>query len=186
MGSPRHPAARPVCETGWLRSALRKRARLGASRLAFGPSRRQIPAGTTASADPCCIGSGVAVWAVGRICFPRPTCSRSPRIRALTFPLRPPHLRNGPSVVTGFTVSCRLTRTAAPRMRFVFLGAGFGLGLPSHDTSRCRSCLRLGVSTTASPRGLSPPGQRPCRAYAQERPRFARRSAPRVVGRTGS
>jgi hypothetical protein len=35
--------------------------------------------------------------------------------------------------------------------------------------SRRRSCLRLGVSTTSSSRGLSPPIDRPCRAYSRRR-----------------
>jgi hypothetical protein len=51
----------------------------------------------------------------------------------------------------------------------VFLGAGIRLGLPSHPASRRRSCLRLGVSTTSSSRGLSPPSDRPCRAYSRRR-----------------
>jgi len=63
----------------------------------------------------------------------------------------------------------RLTQIAPPCTRFVFLGAGIRLGLPSHPASRRRSCLRLGVSTTSSSRGLSPPSDRPCRAYSRRR-----------------
>src|SRR5437868_12254568 len=70
-------------------------------------------------------------------------------------------------MVTGFAFLSRLTQTAPPSTRFVFLGAGFRLGLPSHPASRRRSCLRLGVSTTSSSRGLSPPIDRPCRAYSK-------------------
>jgi hypothetical protein len=40
--------------------------------------------------------------------------------------------------------------------------------------SRRRSCLRLGVSTTSSSRGLSPPSDRPCRAYSTRRRRRRR------------
>jgi hypothetical protein len=69
-------------------------------------------------------------------------------------------------MVTGFTFLSRLTQIAPPSTRFVFLGAKVRLGLPSHPVSRRRSCLRLGVSTTSSPRGLSPPIDRPCRAYS--------------------
>ena len=68
---------------------------------------------------------------------------------------------------TGFTFLSRLTQIAPPSTRFVFLGAGICLGLPSHPASRRRSCLRLGVSTTSSSRGLSPPSDRPCRAYSR-------------------
>jgi hypothetical protein len=63
----------------------------------------------------------------------------------------------------------RLTQIAPPPTRFVFLGAGIRLGLPSHPASRRRSCLRLGVSITSSSRGLSPPSGRPCRAYSRRR-----------------
>src|SRR5712691_5576677 len=68
--------------------------------------------------------------------------------------------------MTGFTFLSRLTQIAPPSTRFVFLGAGIRLGLPSHPASRRRRCLRLGVSTTSSSRGLSPPIDHPCRAYA--------------------
>jgi hypothetical protein len=67
----------------------------------------------------------------------------------------------------------RLTQIAPPSTRFVSLGAGVRLGLPSHPASRRRSCLRLGVSTTSSSRGLSPPINRPCRAYSRRRLRGA-------------
>src|SRR5260370_28403583 len=70
-------------------------------------------------------------------------------------------------MVTGFAFLSRLTQIAPPPTRFVFPGAGIRLGLPSHPASRRRSCLRLGVSTTSSSRGLSPPIDRPCRAYAR-------------------
>src|SRR3978361_2132058 len=73
-------------------------------------------------------------------------------------------------MVTGFTFLSRLTQIAPPSTRFVFLGAEVRLGLPSHPASRRRSCLRLGVSTTSSSRGLPPPIDRPCRAYSRRRP----------------
>ena len=73
------------------------------------------------------------------------------------------------SVMTGFTFLSRLTQIAPPCTRFVYLGAGIRLGLPSHPASRRRSCLRLGVSITSSSRGLSPPSDRPCRAYSRRR-----------------
>src|SRR5262249_6955440 len=78
-------------------------------------------------------------------------------------------------MVTGFAFLSRLTQIAPPSTRFVFLGAGIRLGLPSHPASRRRSCLRLGVSTTSSSRGLSPPIDRPCRAYSSAAP-----AAPRA------
>src|ERR1022692_906034 len=91
-------------------------------------------------------------------------------------------------MVTGFTFLSRLTQIAQPSTRFVFLGAGIRLGLPSHPASRRRSCLRLGVSTTSSARGLSPPIDRPCRAYSRarlkaRRKRSLRDPGPRVLSR---
>src|SRR5262249_36552432 len=76
--------------------------------------------------------------------------------------------------MTGLTFLSRLTQIAPPYTRFVFLGAGLRLGLPSHPASRRRSCLRLGVSTTSSSRGLSPLSDRPCRAYSRRRLRAPR------------
>jgi hypothetical protein len=70
-------------------------------------------------------------------------------------------------MVTGFAFLSRLTQIVQPHTRFVFPGAGIHLGLPSHPASPRRSCLRPGVSTTSSPRGLSPPSDRPCRAYSK-------------------
>src|SRR5947209_4745421 len=76
-------------------------------------------------------------------------------------------------MVTGFAFLSRLTQIAPPSTRFVFLGAEVRLGLPSHPASRRRSCLRLGVSTTSSSRGLPPPIDRPCRAYSRAPPAAA-------------
>src|SRR5438270_1333456 len=81
-------------------------------------------------------------------------------------------------MVTGFTFLSRLTQIAPPSTRFVFLGAEVRLGLPSHPASRRRSCLRLGVSTTSSSRGLSPPIDRPCRAYSSAHLRRAGPDGP--------
>src|SRR5947207_13893895 len=80
--------------------------------------------------------------------------------------------------MTGLTFLSRLTQIAPPYTRFVFLGAGLRLGLPSHPAPRRRSCLRLGVSTTSSSRGLSPPIDRPCRAYS----RAALRAVAAAIG----
>ena len=143
------------------------------------PAPYLIPAGTTTSADFCPVSPHLAVRAAGAAARQHNQHpGRPPRIRTTTFPLRPPRLRvTTLSVMTGFTFLSRLTQIAPPCTRFVFLGAGFRLGLPSHPASRRRSCLRLGVSTTSSSRGLSPPSDRPCRAYSR---RCLRRRWPDV------
>lgn len=56
----------------------------------------------------------------------------------------------------GFESFGPLAQLRSPRIHFVFLGPEFCLGLPSHPTSRQRSCLQLGIPTTKAPRGLSP------------------------------
>jgi hypothetical protein len=85
---------------------------------------------------------------------PPPSQSEHPwrprRIRTATFPAHPPRLRNGPLMTTGFAVRCRLAQAAPPSTRFVSLGSRVRLGLPSHPTSRRRSCLRLVVRVTSS------------------------------------
>ncbi|WP_218162032.1 hypothetical protein, partial [Mycobacterium malmoense] len=50
--------------------------------------------------------------------------------------LPPPHLHTSRFGGTGFTIRCWLTPTDMPSMRFVSLGAGFRLRLPSHPTSQ--------------------------------------------------
>ncbi len=93
---------------------------------------------------------------------------RPPRIRTITSPCARRIYVTTPLMVTGFTFLSRLTQIAPPHTRFVFLGAEFRLGLPSHPASRRRSCLRTGVSTTSSSRGtFNPPSDRPCRAYSR-------------------
>jgi hypothetical protein len=83
-------------------------------------------------------------------------------------------------MVTGFTFLSRLTQIAPPSTRFVFLGAGLRLGLPSHPASRPHSCLRLGVSTTSSPPGDSHPQSIAHAGRTQDAPP---RAARRVVVR---
>jgi len=65
--------------------------------LTFGPSRLfRSPAGTMASADFCPVSQHLSVLTVGTPGTPayrHP--DRSPRVRTITFPLRPPRLRNG-------------------------------------------------------------------------------------------
>ena len=83
---------------------------------------------------------------------------RPPRIRPTAFPAHPPRLRDGPLMDIGLRHASRLARTAAPHTRspapsgvdHVFLGSRFRLGLPSHPSSRSRSCLGLWLVPSTS------------------------------------
>ena len=146
------------------------------------PAPYLTPAGTTTSDGFCPVSPHLTVRAAGAA-TPQHNRhpGRSPRIRTTTFPLARRVYVTTLSVMTGFTFLSRLTQIAPPHTRFVFPGAGIRLGLPSHPASRRRSCLRLGVSTTSSSRGLSPPSDRPCRAYSRRHrcaPPLARRQRP--------
>ena len=97
-------------------------------------------------------------WRPGRAaarCARRCRGSRCGRAGRAAFEVRWRRSTAGRSRGT-FTFLSRLTQIATPHTRFVFLGAGIRPGLPSHPASRRRSCLRLGVSTTSSSRGLHP------------------------------
>ena len=135
------------------------------------PAPYLTPAGTTTSADFCPVSSRLTAGAVGAA-TPQHNRhpGRPPRIRTTTFPYAHRVYVTTPSVVTGLTFLSRLTQIVLPCTRFVFPGAGFRLGLPSYPASRRRSCLRLGVSTTSSSRGLSPPSTRPRRAAPRDSP----------------
>src|SRR6476661_71922 len=69
-------------------------------------------------------------------------------------------------MVTGFTLLSRLTQTALPSTRFVFLGAEFRFGLPSHPPHDDAVASGLEFTPPLSPKGLPPPIDRPCRAYS--------------------
>jgi len=64
----------------------------------------------------------------------------------------------------GFALSCKLTPVPQPRMRFVFLGSEFCLGLPSDPTSRwtplpsANSYHHQVLQGTLTPKPLHMPG----------------------------
>ena len=150
------------------------------------PAPYLIPAGTTTSADFCPVSPCLTAEAAGAATpqHNRPP-GRSPRIRTTTSPCARRVYVTTLSVMTGFAFLSRLTQITPPITRFVFPGAGLRLGLPSHPASRRRSCLLLGVSTTSSSRGLSPPIDRPCRAYTTARRRRVPRSGMRSTVEAG-
>ena len=61
---------------------------------------------------------------------------RPPRVRAAAFTPHPPHLLHHRLMATGFAFSRKLAPMMQPDMRFVFLGSGLCLQLPSDPTSR--------------------------------------------------
>jgi hypothetical protein len=151
------------------------------------PATIRSPAGTTTSADFCPVSSRLAAGTAGAATRQHNRHpGRPPRIRTTTSPYARRVYVTILPVMTGLTFLSRLTQIAPPHTRFVFPGAGIRLGLPSHPASRRRSCLRLGVSTTSSSRGLSPPSDRPCRAYSRRRlRRRVRRSSRRALALGG-
>ncbi len=97
--SPSPPGSWPA-SAGWLRSPRPARATpIPPSHLTFGPSRpiTRSLAGTTTSADFCPVSPHLTVRAAGAA-TPQHNRhpGRSPRIRTINFPLRPPRLRDDP------------------------------------------------------------------------------------------
>lgn len=124
-----------------------------------------------ASADFCRVNRIVSFAVVGRMMMvPEVDTPTDLPIRAITFPLTPPHLRDAPFGGDGLHHAW-LAHPGVPRhMRFVFLGSGVWLnGLPSDPASRRRPCLCLclclGLATTSSPRDSHPQSDCPCRAF---------------------
>ena len=107
------------------------------------------PAGTTTSADFCPVNTTLTS-SIAPANSPTHR-DRPPQIRTFTVLLPPPHLHTSRFGGTGFTICCWLTPTGMPHMRFVSLGAGFRLRLPSHPASQRRSCHQLGVKPPSPP-----------------------------------
>jgi len=88
--------------------------------------------------------------------------SRSPGVRRMTFA---PYTRRiyarSVRVTSGFGYLRPLAHRRSPRMRFVFLGPGLCLRLPSHPHRCAAVAVRLGVPVTKVPGGLAPPGHFP-------------------------
>jgi len=76
-------------------------------------------------------------------------------------PIYPSHLHPPALDDFGLPFVSLLRPSVGCLMRFVFLGPGFCLQLLSHETSRSRSCLRLGVPVIWASRGLTPPSHVP-------------------------
>jgi hypothetical protein len=91
---------------------------------------------------------------------------RPPRVRVTASAPHPPHLLGNHLMATGFVLSRGLTLAPQPRMRFVFLGSGFCLRLPSDPTSRwtplpsASSFRHQDLQGTLTPKPLTMPGTR--------------------------
>jgi len=86
---------------------------------------------------------------------------RPPRVRRDSFPRLPPDLpRSCPSGYRASLSIARLPHVGRPCIRFLFVGSGFCLRLPSDPASRQRPCLQLTVPTTTACKGLAPSDSR--------------------------
>ena len=61
-----------------------------------------------------------------------------------------------PNEYRAYSVHCRFTPHRQPYIRFLFVESDFCLQLPSHNTSRYRSCSWLTVPLITARKGLSP------------------------------
>ena len=91
---------------------------------------------------------------------------RPPRVRTAAFTPHPPHLLHHRLMATGFALSRKLAPIMQPGMRFVFLGSGLCLRLPSDPTSRwtplpsANSFHHQDLQRTCTPKLLPMPGTR--------------------------
>ena len=107
------------------------------------------------------------------LCMP----SRPPQVRASNLhPVQPPHLHCKVRAVKPesafflsslWTLFCLGNSSALllPYMRFLFVGSGLCLRLPSDSTSRWTPLPLANTSYCQVCSGLSPPSYRPCRAH---------------------
>jgi hypothetical protein len=107
--------------------------------------------------------------------------SRPPQVRAGNLHhMQPPHLHCKVWAVqpkSGFLLSglldfvlfWKLVRLALPYIRFLFVGSGFCLRLPSDPTSRWAPLPLANTSYCQVCSGLSPPSYRPCWAHKKRR-----------------
>ena len=111
----------------------------------------------------CCKGS----WFGGTIRqSPCKLRARPPQVRAGNLhPIQPPYLHTRVRVALDFALLGKLVRPVLPYIRFLFVGPGFCLQLPSYSTSRWTPLLLANASCYRAHSGLSPPGYHPCWAH---------------------
>ena len=110
----------------------------------------------------------LSLWELHPSC--RRYTSRPPRVRTIAFI---PSTRRIYCIGFGqcWTLSCVADSSALiqPHMRFLFIGPGLCLRLPSDSTSRWTPLPSANGSHCQAHSGLSPPSYRPCRAHHHRR-----------------
>ena len=69
--------------------------------------------------------------------------ARSPQVRTHSFPAQPPDLRRFALTTRASRLFARSPCSAAPSIRFLFIGSQFRSALPPHGRSPFRSCASL-------------------------------------------
>jgi hypothetical protein len=69
--------------------------------------------------------------------------ARSPQVRTQSFPAQPPHLRHFALTTKASPFPAGSPCSAAPHMRFLFIGSRVRYMLPPHARSPSRSCISL-------------------------------------------
>jgi hypothetical protein len=69
--------------------------------------------------------------------------ARSPQVRTHSFPAQPPDLRHSALTTRASRLHARSPCSAAPSIRFLFIGSQFRSTLPPHSRSPFRSCASL-------------------------------------------
>src|SRR5690606_18291804 len=100
--------------------------------------------------------------------------ARSPQVRTMAFPAQPPDLRRSALVVRASRSRARSPCSAAPPIRFLFVGSTGSLHLFFQRSPHGRRlAVRFGPYDQV-PGGLSPPDHRPCWAHTTRAPQRQR------------
>lgn len=128
------------------------------------------------SADSSRVQSAIA----GRVAVFDGIPVRPPQVRVrILHPMQPPHIRYSVRIAIGLRHSTQSCPACAPTLRFLLVGSGFCLLLPSDSVSRRTPLNLANGSRYRARRGLSPPRFAPCWAHVVP-------PALRAGGRCGS
>jgi hypothetical protein len=136
----------------------------------FGPSLPvHVQKGTMASADFWQFSHTSLYGLLYLNTHPQHTCQTSPGKSDSLHPIYPPHLPVWGSGSVGLRACLADSSTPLqPYMRFLFIGPGLCLRLPSDSTSRWTPLPSANGSHCQAHSGLSPPSYRPCRAHQKK------------------